>query len=640
MPEKTRKTALVVFTLTAILLLGCSGGGESASDASMDGWADGGDAAADGAGSDGDSDSDNDADSDSDMDADSDAGDGAPGHAMGPGTDNEYSPDASNSNGVDVNDAGWLELDTTKLMLKYLWVSNSAEGTVSKIDTEALAEVGRYAVGLNESRADPSRTSVDLIGDVFIGNRNTNYGDPGMSSLTKIAAEKERCVDRNGNGAIDTSAGPNDVYPRSDGGVVPEGQSTDECVLWTRGFDDTDPTHLDTSYGCNGMRAVAATAETGDNYEVNGHVWVGCYGAYDGTNITGGPAVYKLHGNTGDLLEEYKLSGCHPYGFFLDKDKRLWTACRDGWGWAIDEGVAWIDTGNGAEHFMPDEPGLTDGPNPYGFALDGEGRVWITKYEGWVYRYTPGTEPDLTGGTWEGLSVTDAFRGMAVDKDGFVWAVDTTDDAVIYLIDPDLFPDPSSILGNYYLGDDDTGGSVHARDGVGVAVDFSGHVWGISRNAGDPTGYATRLEIDRSGSTPVVISKTVIPVGREPYVYSDMIGYNLRNFTTKEGWYRQRFEVCSGRSTKWKKISWEAKIPANTSIVIRARTADKSDDLLQAQWFVVATDPPDTSPKDLPADLPEGHFIALEIRLYTTTDGVTPSVGKISFTYECTSPLQ
>ena len=630
----------VAVALGALMTYACEGGSpgvgtvDADSDSDTDGDAD----------TDTDADSDTDADTDTDTDTDTDSdGDGGPDDSMGPGTDHEYDPGDDNSDGVDTNEDGWLVLSTEQAALKYLWVANSADGTVSKIDTQLVEEVGRYAVGLAADRADPSRTSVDLIGDVFVGNRTNNYGTFGAASLTKIAAEPERCVDRDGDTVIETSTGATDVYPRSDGGAVPAGQSTDECVLWTRGFGEPDPSPLAGAYGCTGLRAVAATAETGDDYEYNGHVWIGCYGYNPSTGI-GERAVYKLNGATGDLMAGYQLPVCHPYGYVLDGDGHLWTSCRDAWGWAPNPGLAWVDVETGADHMMTG----ADTMNPYGITLDGDGRIWLTSMggttTGWVFRYTPGTEPDLTGGTWESLDLmpdpaADNLRGLAADSDGFVWAIDTSDEAWIYLIDPVLFPDPSAVLDAFYLGDDDEGGTVHATDGVGVAVDFDGHVWGVSQCAAQANGFATRLEVDRSGDVPVVVGKEIVPVGTAPYSYSDMIGYNLRTFTTKEGWYRQTFEVCPGESTSWEEILWEAVTPEGTSFVIRGRAADYLDDLAAAEWHLLVEVPDDDSPMPIPPDLPEGHFLEIEVRLYTETDGVTPEVGAIGFNFECTTPI-
>ncbi|MCP4675003.1 MAG: hypothetical protein GY854_05760 [Deltaproteobacteria bacterium] len=536
---------------------------------------------------------------------------------MGPGTDNEYDPGGDNSDGVDIDPAGWLVLNTEKLDLKNLWIANEGEGTVSKVDTELIEETGRYRVGMTLDPS-PSRTSVDLAGDVFVGNRKTD-GNP--ASVTKIASDPERCVDRNGNGVIDTSTGGANVFARSIGGSVPANQSSDECVVWTRGFDAANPDNpnpLSGAFGCDGIRAMAATAETGSNFEYNGHVWVGCRNSN---------AAYKLDGNTGDILDGYETTNASPYGFALDSAGRLWIVSRDGTG---TDGSYWIDTTNGTMHSV-------GGPRPYGIALDDQGHLWVaTLDDGGVYRYTPGAPIP-----WDSItSITSGFRGIAVDKYGYVWAIRTDANSEIYLIDPALFPDPSSVIGPYDL--DST--TNDPQRGCGVAVDFSGHVWGVSSRGcpDDNHGCASRLWVDRdaAGYPTVDISKTEnVAVGLTPYSYSDMIGYHLRHFTTKEGWYRQTFEVCPGHSTKWNEIEWESNVPADTSFVIRARTADHVDELPNSSWFTVVEVPSDTSPKALPATLPQGHFIELEVRLYTETDGVTPKVGAIKFDFDCTYPV-
>ena len=51
----------------------------------------------------------------------------------------------------------------------------------------------------------PSRTGVDWNGDLFVANRA--FG--GQSSVTRIANDFARCVDRNKNGKIDTSSDTN-----------------------------------------------------------------------------------------------------------------------------------------------------------------------------------------------------------------------------------------------------------------------------------------------------------------------------------------------------------------------------------------------------------------------------------------------
>lgn len=65
------------------------------------------------------------------------------------------------------------------------------------------AELGRYRTG--PGNGNPSRTTVDQDGNVWVGNRNNN-------TITKVGLlEFGQCVDRNGDGAITTSTGGTDV---------------------------------------------------------------------------------------------------------------------------------------------------------------------------------------------------------------------------------------------------------------------------------------------------------------------------------------------------------------------------------------------------------------------------------------------
>src|SRR5437870_6253601 len=90
-----------------------------------------------------------------------------------------------------------------------------------------------------------------MSGDVVVANR-------GGSSATYIASDASRCVDKNGNGRIDTSA--------SGGDVKPWGQ--DECVLWNTPF----------TAGVL-ARAAAFDAQIGVDGGDRSTVWIGLYNA-------------------------------------------------------------------------------------------------------------------------------------------------------------------------------------------------------------------------------------------------------------------------------------------------------------------------------------------------------------------------
>jgi len=71
----------------------------------------------------------------------------------------------------------------------FIWIANSGQGTVSKINTQTLVEEGRYIVR-PDSAGNPSRTSVSLSGNVAVANRS--------GGVIKIFAEIESCQESNG----------------------------------------------------------------------------------------------------------------------------------------------------------------------------------------------------------------------------------------------------------------------------------------------------------------------------------------------------------------------------------------------------------------------------------------------------------
>ncbi|MBV1861187.1 MAG: hypothetical protein KUG77_22410 [Nannocystaceae bacterium] len=105
--------------------------------------------------------------------------------------------------------------------LAYIWIANADEGTVSKVNVRTLEEEGRY-ITRPDGNGNPSRTSVNLAGDVAVANRH--------GGLTKIFAEEGDCLDTNGMPGIQTSSGSADVLP----------WGVEECVAWHTEFATTN----------------------------------------------------------------------------------------------------------------------------------------------------------------------------------------------------------------------------------------------------------------------------------------------------------------------------------------------------------------------------------------------------------------
>ena len=95
------------------------------------------------------------------------------------GPDTNYTNDSD----FDKGDLTGLEYNSTHNQLQlsnssssvnpYIWVPNSNEGTVSKINTITGMEVARYKTSnLTYSQQLPSRSTVVLDGNCWVGNRN------------------------------------------------------------------------------------------------------------------------------------------------------------------------------------------------------------------------------------------------------------------------------------------------------------------------------------------------------------------------------------------------------------------------------------------------------------------------------------
>jgi hypothetical protein len=146
---------------------------------------------------------------------------------------------------------------------RYINVAASARGTVVRVNTDTGEIIGEYKSAPEGRGLDPSRTSVDLRGNVWAGNRKIKEGDSDGSAVkigilvggTRCDADGSpnpdgdyvwldpdkltynTCVDRNGDGLIRTSKGLGDIlaWPdNTDGsgggdGIVED--AVDECVL-------------------------------------------------------------------------------------------------------------------------------------------------------------------------------------------------------------------------------------------------------------------------------------------------------------------------------------------------------------------------------------------------------------------------
>lgn len=196
--------------------------------------------------------------------------------------------------GTDLTREGWLTLASVPVTSDSLFVPNTGDDTVTRIDVATAQAVALYESGGNE----PARVAVDWRGDAFILNRE--FG--GVSTLRKITTDLARCVDRDMSGTIETSSDPLVALPN------------DECVLFTVPVGGADEVGR--------ALAVDGTITNFDGVETGGDVWVGLYG---------GEALLHLDGETGALRERVETPGFQPYGATFDPYGTLYAISLDGY---------------------------------------------------------------------------------------------------------------------------------------------------------------------------------------------------------------------------------------------------------------------------------------------------------------------
>ena len=344
----------------------------------------------------------------------------------------------------------------------YIWISNSTESTVSKINTRTLVEEGRYLT--RDTPGNPSRTSVSVDGRaVAVANRN--------GGVIKIWARPEDCKGAN------TSTGANDV----------KAWGADECVAWYTAFPEA-----------RSQRPVAWT--TGVRNEVtceweDQKVWTAEGRSPGDPNGQGGFCtdsrvwVHRLSGATGMIEDTIELPfPCTTFGVYggvVDSTNDLWlTRLFEG-----SPGAIHIDY----ETLQYDEIGPFFG---YGITVDHKGRIWggtgvpgrwdpvaqvWTTIMGSINNAGVGLAEDGMNRMWVGivggiqaidvetmaLGPTVMFpgemvqcKGISVDVDGFIWAVPDSQDRA-YRVDPnDLSFQMISGLVGAYTYSDMTGGAL------------------------------------------------------------------------------------------------------------------------------------------------------------------------------------
>ena len=357
--------------------------------------------------------------------------------AAGEDTDTPLLDDSETGFNVVIAGDGGVTLQAASLDLHVLWVSNSEEGTVSKIDTETGKELGRYAIC-----KDPSRTAVNHHGDGWVACRSDN------STVAVIANFEVECFDKNTNGTIETSRDENDDGVISGAELLAKGE--DECVVWSieanASADNPTPGTIARALGVDVLQ----------------RGWVGLWDSKQ---------LLLVEPDEGIIVDVVELPA-NPYGLVIDA-----------------QGVVWISGRGGGllVRYNPDQGQLDSFKahkdySPYGIATDSFGRIWTPNLGAGgdkVWMFDPATEE------WQSIKIPARGRGLVGDLDGKIYIACDQSNLVQVIDTIEMKATATVELGA-------------GRFPLGMAIDAAGDLWTVNQK-GESVTHIDRLGLEIIG---------------------------------------------------------------------------------------------------------------------------------------------
>lgn len=462
------------------------------------------------------------------------------------------------------NPSDQLQLNAVAKPFPYVNIACSGRGTAVRIEVVTGAVLGEYFTSPDGMGRNPSRTTVDKFGNVWVANRNEASESPAGSGNYKGSVVRfgliiggtrgkkdssgnfiadpngaylappflyNTCVDRDGDGLIKTSKGLGDILPwlntggaDSDGGVS---TAEDEAItVYTR---------------------VAGTGTRFIGIDCGNNVWTGGLNDRDFEMLDGFTGL-PVPGSAFNL-------GCGGYGGLIDGSGTLWSA-------------------NQIMRFVPDPTtppgaGVCQSQSCYGLGLNplnchvfGSSCYNMGAAQG--YQFLGLTEFDPAGNVVNNYPAINGGGGLCVDGNGHVWVAQYNQIA-------HLKPAGTGHALVGYIGG--------FQGAWGVAVDSNGKIW-AAEMAGD---RAARIDPALAGGLGAV--DLVVPLGANayPYNYSDMTGFVELSATCRSGFWAIVHDGCAA-GQRWGRLSWKSAEPPGTSILVEVRAAD-SQAALAAQPF-------------------------------------------------------
>jgi hypothetical protein len=479
-----------------------------------------------------------------------------------------------------------------------VWADNYVSGWIIGLDVKTGKQISRFPSGLTSINGVPTgaqgsvkeggkpcdfatvgdcpgRVTTDTNGDVWIINRA--FGQQG--TLSKFTTDKTHCIDRNGNGKIDTSSDVN-----GDGVINPDdpaeyfGQG-DECIITTIpiGVNKALP------------RSVAV--------DKKGKIWVATHDEQK---------VYRINPNdpisievTIDLKANAKTTNVHPYSMASGKD------------------FVFISSSSGTTVRIPidatDATTLDTAPCPGTYGVVGDPSGTAAYLGGWFTG--PGVyKADFTNHTCPNFATNGAaITAVTLDDSGVVWAAGYAQNVVFRMTNTGV------LLGSY-----PGGTSPH-----GLSVDFFGNVWAIFHaapfiKAFQPSGADLVLPVSPKLTAPPNYNY-------DPYLYSDFTGTQIDRQApyTRVGAWTATYDV-GANGVPWKSVAWNTEpqgaTPPETTLGARVRAADDQATLGTSGYTPVTNGAALANVK--------GRYVQVEVDM-TGPGYATPVLSDIQVTGPC-----
>lgn len=450
-----------------------------------------------------------------------------------------------NVNHTAVHDQLQLDISGGSTSINFAAIAATGRGTIVRFNTDTGQITGEYRTAPEGLNRNPSRTSVDSAGNVWVGNRDKLAG--GMGSVCRIGLivggtrvnangtpnpngeylappfTYNTCFDRDGDGLIRTSRGLSDVlgWPNvTDGAGGADGlvqDALDECIQIFQRTSGEAVRHL--------------------SVDANDDVWVGGYPAFP-------DAFDKLSGVDGSILSTFLAPGCGGHGGVITPDGILWSTSL------FEDSVMRYDPLTATGICIP----VFD---PHGITRDSQGNIWIAQFTfNMVTKIAPdGTIfpgfPKRSGGANLDRSLAATFA------DDNIWVGNSGGNDVSRL------DNNGAIRKVLDLGPNGSGPR-------GVSVDGRGKVWVLNFSSDnamriDPAGGSDGL-----GAVDLVVD---LGTSAAPDDYGDFTGRVFPSASQPNGSWTVVYD--SGvAGTEFGRISWNASVPAGTGFDVAYRAAD------------------------------------------------------------------